>query len=48
MTQKETTNIILRLRKEGWSEKKILDFLGYVANHDPTAEETREFEDENE
>ncbi|MBR1629169.1 MAG: hypothetical protein IJ679_07885 [Lachnospiraceae bacterium] len=39
MTQKETTNIILKLNEEGWSAKKITAFLTYVAMHNPTEEE---------
>lgn len=33
MTQKEVINIIIKLRKEGWSEKKINDFIGFIETH---------------
>ena len=45
MTQKEVTNIIIKLRKEGWSDKKISNFIGYIETHDPTDEEKRVFEE---
>ncbi len=42
MTQKETTNIILELRKEGWEESKITSFLTRIESHNPTEEEVEE------
>ena len=44
MTQKEATNIIIRLRKEGWDDTKINNFIGFIETHTPTEEEAREFE----
>ena len=42
MTQKESTNIILMLKKEGWSGDKITAFIAYIETHNPTEEEVRE------
>ena len=42
MSQKETTNIILELRKEGWSSDKITSFLTRIESHNPTEEEVEE------
>lgn len=42
MTQKETTNIILELRKRGWSELEITNFLTIIETHNPTEEEVLE------
>ncbi|MBQ9606855.1 MAG: hypothetical protein IJV16_06735 [Lachnospiraceae bacterium] len=39
MTHKKATNIIIRLRKEGWSGDKITEFIGYIETHNPTEEE---------
>ena len=42
MPQKETSNVIIGLRKKGWSDTEINDFLLYVETHTPTEEEARE------
>ncbi len=39
MTPKECTNIILELRKEGWSDTKIINFIAMVGTHIPTEDE---------
>ena len=39
MTNKEATNIIFRLQMEGWSSDKIVEFIGFIETHNPTAEE---------
>ena len=42
MTQKEATNIILELRKEGWPDNKINSFIAIVETHNPTEQEVIE------
>ena len=42
MTQKETSNIILKLRQKGWVDKEITDFLLYIETHNPTEKEVIE------
>ena len=42
MTQRESTNIILELRKEGWSDTKINSFIAIVETHNPTEQEVIE------
>ena len=42
MPQKEATNIILELRKEGWDDTKINSFIALVETHNPTEEEVLE------
>ena len=39
MTRKEATNIIIRLRQEGWDGDKINDFILFIETHNPTEEE---------
>ena len=39
MTPKETTNIILKLTQEGWSPKKINEFLVFIETHKPSENE---------
>ena len=39
MTKKEASNIILRLRAEGWDGDKINDFILFIETHEPTEEE---------
>ena len=41
MTQKETLNIIIKLREKGWSSDDIIAFLGFIETHNPTEEEIR-------
>ena len=48
MTQKETTNIILKLKEKGWNDTEITEFLVYIETHFPTEEEAiRVFDDKN-
>lgn len=42
MTQKESTNIILELRKRGWSDTEINSFIAIIETHNPTEEEVLE------
>ena len=42
MTNKETTNIIIMLRRMGLSGDEIVDFLGFIETHNPTEEELEE------
>lgn len=42
MTSKEITNIILELRKKGWSDTEINDFIMKVETHNPTEKEVEE------
>lgn len=42
MTSKSSTNIILNLRKEGWNDTKISNFLAFIATHNPTEQEVFE------
>ena len=42
MTQREITNIILELRKRGWSDTEINSFVMIVATHNPTEQEVLE------
>ena len=41
MTQKESSNIIIKLKQEGWDDKKINAFILYIETHSPTEEETQ-------
>lgn len=42
MNQKEATNIILELRKKGWSEAEISCFITVIETHVPTEQEVQE------
>lgn len=42
MPQVETTNIIIGLRRKGWSDTEINDFIVFLETHNPTAEEAEE------
>ena len=42
MTQRESTNIILELRKRGWSELEITSFIAIIETHNPTEQEVIE------
>ncbi len=42
MTHKENTNIILELRKRGWTDTEINSFVMIVETHDPTEQEVIE------
>ena len=42
MTQKETSNIILKLREKKWSDKDITDFLLFIETHNPTEKEAED------
>ena len=39
MTQKQNTNIILELRKRGWDDTEINDFVMIIETHNPTEQE---------
>jgi hypothetical protein len=41
MTQKETTNLIIRLLKKGWSEKEILELIMFISTHNPSEDEAQ-------
>ena len=42
MTTREVANIYIRLRREGWSDTQIGDFVIFLATHNPTADEAEE------
>jgi len=42
MTQKETTNIIIKLKEKGWSGDDIVAFLAYIATHEPSEGEAEQ------
>lgn len=39
MTQKEATNIIIALHREGWDGDKINAFIGFIETHSPSEQE---------
>lgn len=41
MTQKESTNIIIALRREGWSGDKINAFIAFIETHSPSEQEAK-------
>ena len=41
MTNKETSNIILRLREIGWTDTEINDFILFIETHNPTESEVK-------
>ena len=47
MSTKEVTNIIIKLRREGWTEEKINDFFVFVETHIPTEKEAEEAKNSN-
>lgn len=48
MTKKEATNIIIRLKKKGWSGDEITAFIAFIETHDPTEQEVMELMDKDE
>lgn len=42
MNTKEVANIIIALRKRGWSEEEINDFMVFVETNTPSAKEADE------
>ena len=42
MSQKNNTNMILGLRRKGWTDTEINNFMLYVETHTPTEEEVME------
>ena len=44
---RETTNIIIALRREGWKEEKINDFMVFIETNAPTAEQAQEAKENN-
>ena len=38
----ETSNIIIALRRKGWSEMEINDFMIFIETNKPTAEQAEE------
>ena len=42
MTQKETTNIIIKLKAMGVPDHEILEFLTFIETHNPSEDEARE------
>ena len=39
MTTKEAANIIIGLKRKGWSAEEIQDFILFIETHIPTQEE---------
>lgn len=48
MTQREYANMIIGLRKEGWSDTKINNFMLFVETHTPSEDETKERQEKSE
>ncbi len=46
MAEKEASNIIIKLKQEGWSDQKINAFILFVETHTPTEEEARKIIEE--
>ena len=42
MNTRETSNIIIGLRKKGWTDTEINDFILYIETHVPTPDEVDE------
>lgn len=42
MTQKETTNIIIKLKEKGFSAEEILEILTFIETHSPSEDEAKE------
>ncbi|MBR6222651.1 MAG: hypothetical protein IKQ71_04375 [Lachnospiraceae bacterium] len=42
MTAKEVANIYIMLRRKGWNDTEIGDFIVFLETHNPTAEEAEE------
>ena len=42
MNTKEVANIIIALRRKGWSEEEINDFMVFIETHTPTQAEAEE------
>lgn len=45
MTQKETTNIIIKLKEMGHTDKEIISFLTFIETHSPSEEEAKQAAD---
>ena len=41
MTNKETANLILKLRETGWSDTEINELILFIETHVPTEEEVK-------
>ncbi len=41
MTQKESTNIIIKLLEKGWSYKDVVEFIAFVSTHNPSEDEVK-------
>ncbi|MCR5099111.1 MAG: hypothetical protein K6B14_09210 [Lachnospiraceae bacterium] len=41
MPKNEASNIIIKLKQEGWDDAKINAFILYIQTHTPTEEEAR-------
>ena len=41
MTQKETTNVIIKLIEKGWSYQEIIEFIAFISTHNPSEEEAK-------
>ncbi|MBO6148575.1 MAG: hypothetical protein J6O55_04460 [Lachnospiraceae bacterium] len=41
MAQKETTNIIIKLKEKGWTADEIIQFLTFIETHIPSEDEAR-------
>ncbi len=44
---RETTNIIIALRRKGWSELEINDFMVFIETNIPTAQQAEDAKKEN-
>ena len=42
MIKKEATNIIIKLKKRGWSGDEITEFIAFIETYDPTEQEVME------
>lgn len=42
MNSREKSNIIIGLRKKGWDDTEITNFILYIETHVPTSEEVNE------
>ena len=42
MNTRETSNLIIGLRKKGWTDTEINDFILFIESHVPTSEEVNE------
>ena len=41
MTQKESTNVIIKLLERGWTYKEIVEFIAFISTHNPSEDEVK-------